>query len=444
MAILIIGNGISGITAARHIRKKSQEEIIVISGETAHFFSRTALMYIYMGQMKYEHTKPYEDSFWPKNNIQLIQDWVTQIDPEGQRVFLSEWKEWISYSSLILALGSKPIQLGLDKEEISGVQGLYSIQDVEKLELRTPLIQQAVIVGGGLIGVELAEMLLSRGKKVTMIIREESFWRNVLPSEESKMISKHLVSHGLNLLFKEEIIELHTQENVREIGRVTLKSGELLETDFLGVTIGVQPNISWLRNTDLEIDKGILVNEYLETSWPNVFAVGDCVQLRNPDTGRRATEQIWYTGRMMGEVVADTILKNKREKYSPGIFFNSAKFFDIEYQIYGRVPAFEEEGLKSFFWSHPKEDKCVRIVYKEEDLTVVGCHSFGIRMRQAVWEDWIKNAKKLTEVMGELEKANFDPEFFKRYEKEIRNTFVASTGLCISHNKKGIWSVFKK
>ena len=289
--------------------------------------------------MKYEHTKPYEDSFWPKNNIQLIQDWVTQIDPEGQRVFLSELNEWISYSSLILALGSKPMQLGLDKEEISGVQGLYSIQDVEKLELRTPLIQQAVIVGGGLIGVELAEMLLSRGKKVTMIIREESFWRNVLPSEESKMISQHLVSHGLNLLFKEEIIELHTQENVREIGSVTLKSGELLETDFLGVTIGVQPNISWLRNTDLEIDKGILVNEYLETSWPNVFAVGDCVQLRNPDIGRRATEQIWYTGRMMGEVVADTILKNKRQKYSPGIFFNSAKFFDIEYQTYGHVPA---------------------------------------------------------------------------------------------------------
>jgi NAD(P)H-nitrite reductase large subunit len=204
MAIVIIGNGISGITAARHIRKKSQERIVVISGETPHFFSRTALMYIYMGQMKYEHTKPYEDTFWIKNTIELVQDWVTSIDKEEQRVFLSQSNEWIYYTKLILAVGSKPIQLGLKNENLKGIQGLYSFQDLEALEARTSAIEEAGIVGGGLIGVELAEMLLSREKKVTMIVREASFWRNVLPAEESKMITKHLESHGLNLLFNEE------------------------------------------------------------------------------------------------------------------------------------------------------------------------------------------------------------------------------------------------
>lgn len=444
MAIIIIGNGISGITAARHIRKKSQERIIVISGETPHFFSRTALMYIYMGQMKYEHTKPYEDGFWKKNAIELIQDWVTNIDKEEQRVFLSQSNQWVSYTKLILAVGSKPIQLGLKNENLKGIQGLYSFQDLEALEARTSAIEEAVIVGGGLIGVELAEMLLSREKKVTMIVREDSFWRNVLPTEESKMITKHLESHGLKLLFNQEIAEIHAKEHAAEIGSVVLKGGQRLFADFLGVTIGVQPNVSWLKGTDLNIERGIVVNEYLETSWPNVFAAGDCVQLRNPDEHRRAVEQIWYTGRKMGEVVAENCLNPQSKKYSPGIFFNSAKFFDIEYQIYGRVPAFLEEDMYSFLWMHPTENKCVRIVYRKRDLTLVGCHSFGIRMRQNVWEEWIKQEKTVTYALVELEKANFDPEFFRRYEKDIRRLFSEKTGLTLPEKKKGIWQLFKK
>ena len=78
--VVIIGNGIAGITAARHIRKKSDYEITVISGETDYFFSRTALMYVYMGHMKFEHTKPYEDWFWKKNRIDLVKDWVIDVD----------------------------------------------------------------------------------------------------------------------------------------------------------------------------------------------------------------------------------------------------------------------------------------------------------------------------------------------------------------------------
>ena len=88
--IVIIGNGISGVTAARHIRKMSDHRISIISAETDHFFSRTALMYIYMGHMKYEHTKPYEDHFWKKNRIELIRDYVEAVHPESQELSLAK------------------------------------------------------------------------------------------------------------------------------------------------------------------------------------------------------------------------------------------------------------------------------------------------------------------------------------------------------------------
>ena len=185
--VVIIGNGISGITAARHIRKNSDCKITVISGETDHFFSRTALMYVYMGHIKFEHTKPYEDWFWAKNRIELKRAWVKTIDFEEKKLYFklpTDDKEAkiggsISYDKLVLALGSTSNKFGWKGQDLKGVQGLYSYQDLESLQETTPRIKQAVIVGGGLIGVELAEMLHSRGIEVTFLVRENSFWNRL-------------------------------------------------------------------------------------------------------------------------------------------------------------------------------------------------------------------------------------------------------------------------
>src|SRR5690606_36857133 len=110
--IIIIGNGIAGITCARHIRKKDASVTIqVISAESEHFFSRTALMYVYMGHMKYEHLKPYEDWFWEKNRIELIHDWVSHVDVDSKTVDTSTGKR-LSYDQPVLATGSKPNKFG--------------------------------------------------------------------------------------------------------------------------------------------------------------------------------------------------------------------------------------------------------------------------------------------------------------------------------------------
>ena len=130
MRVAIVGNGISGITAARTIRKMNAAcSITVISSETKYFFSRTALMYIYMGHMKFEHTKPYEDDFWKKNRIDLIQDFVTDINFENKSLNLKE-KGSFSYDKLLIASGSKSNKFGWPCQDFKGVQGLYSYQDL--------------------------------------------------------------------------------------------------------------------------------------------------------------------------------------------------------------------------------------------------------------------------------------------------------------------------
>ena len=155
--LVIIGNGISGITLARHVRKMdSVTRITVVSGESEFFFSRTALMYVFMGQMKFEHTQPYESWFWEKNRIELKKAWVQKVE-FGEKTLVLESGEKLSYDILVIATGSKPNKFGWPGQDLKGVQGLYLKQDLELLEENThPNVKRAVIIGGGLIGIELA------------------------------------------------------------------------------------------------------------------------------------------------------------------------------------------------------------------------------------------------------------------------------------------------
>jgi NAD(P)H-nitrite reductase large subunit len=190
MHIVIIGNGIAGITAARTIRKLSDHQITVISSESKHFFSRTALMYIYMGHLTYEQTKPYEDWFWEKNRIDLVHDHVKSIQTDTKTLLLQSGSH-LSYDKLIIATGSRPRTFGWKGQDLRGVQGLYSLQDLQMMIERTANAKRGVIVGGGLIGIETAEMLYSRKIPVTFLVREQRYWNSILPDEEATMITNH-------------------------------------------------------------------------------------------------------------------------------------------------------------------------------------------------------------------------------------------------------------
>ncbi len=332
--IVIIGNGISGITAARHIRKHSRDPITIISAETDHFFSRTALMYIYMGHIKFEHTKPYEDWFWEKNNLQLMRDYVLQVDTDRKMIHLQSGNT-MDYDILIIATGSKPNKFGWPGQDLKGVQGLYSYQDLVNMESYTRGIQRAVVVGGGLIGIEMAEMLLSRNITVAFLVREKSFWDIVLPAEESALVNRHIREHKIDLRLETELEKIIPDHSGRVKGVIT-SQGEEISCQFVGLAVGVHPNIGFLKESKIETDRGIMVNRYFETSVPDVYAIGDCVQYREPLPDRKSIEQVWYTGRIHGETVAQTIMGEKTP-YHPGPWFNSAKFLDIEYQVYGQV-----------------------------------------------------------------------------------------------------------
>lgn len=434
--IVIIGNGISGITAARHIRKNSDNEICVISAETEHFFSRTALMYVYMGHMRYQDIKPYEDWFWEKNRIDLVFDRVEEIQVTSKSLLLQSGSS-INFDKLIIATGSKPNKFGWPGQDLPGVQGLYSYQDLEAIESNSKNAKRAVIVGGGLIGVELAEMMLSRGIEVTFLVRESRFWGNVLPEQEGKLISDHILKHRVDLRFNTELAEIIEGENGRAVA-VKTKDGEQIECEIVGLTAGVSPNVDFIKNSEIETDRGVLVNEFLETNHPDIYSIGDCAQFKSSVNGRRTIEQVWYTGRIMGETVAQTVCNN-RMAYQPGPWFNSAKFFDVEYQTYGWVHAQLQENEAEFYWQHPTKELAVHLVWDTETHVFKGINTFGIRMRHELFDNWLRKKANIQTVVSEMRSANFDPEFYATHEAEIIQQFNAQTGLSVELKKKTWW-----
>ncbi|MBD80855.1 MAG: FAD-dependent oxidoreductase [Crocinitomicaceae bacterium] len=435
--IVIIGNGVSGVTTARHVRKRDPNaEIVIVGSETKYFFARTALMYVFMGHMKFEHTKPYEDSFWEKNRIELCFAHVNEVDFENKSLHLENGKT-IHYDKLVLGVGSKPRKFGWKGEDLPGVQGLYSCQDLMQLEENTAGIKSAVVVGGGLIGVELVEMLRSRNIEVTFLIREPYFMAGLVGSGESEMLMDHMEEHEVNVKVNSSLQEITSDNNGRANGVIT-ENGEHIPCQMVGLTIGVTPNISFLENTSLEMNQGILVDPFLQTNHSDVFAIGDCVEFRTAPPGRRKIEQVWYTGRMMGETVAETLTGTPR-KYLPGQWFNSAKFFDIEYQTYGSVSDQLPEGQHEFFWKHSNENKSFRLVFDSSDNRFIGLNVFGMRMRHEVIDRWLNENASADYCMEHLNDAWFDPELYRNDFQEFVTKYNQEFNKDI-HLKSKSWS----
>lgn len=419
--IVIIGNGISGITLARHIRKQSKHKITIISSEAEFFFSRTALMYVFMGHMKFEHTQPYENDFWKKNNINLIHKRVTEV-LANEKSLLFEDNSRISFDKLVIATGSTPNKFGWPGQDLQGVTGLYDKQDLEALEKWAPTTKRAVIVGGGLIGIELAEMLRSRNIQVTFLVREKSFWNGVLPFGESQMINRHILEHHIDLRLQTNLVEILSDINGHAKAIVTDK-GETIECEIVGLTAGVSPNIAFLKDSGIELGRGVKVNRFLETNIKGIYAIGDCAEQHEGIGFRKPIEAVWYTGRMMGEALAQT-LTGKPTEYKPGHWFNSAKFLDIEYQTYGWVWAQAKENENHFYWEHKDAKKAIRISFHKESRVFLGINTFGIRMRHEFFDKVLTDMKTVDYVMHHLAEANFDPEFFTNHNKEIQQQFT--------------------
>jgi NADPH-dependent 2,4-dienoyl-CoA reductase/sulfur reductase-like enzyme len=421
MHYAILGNGVAGMEAALALRRRdAAARISLISDEHDHFYSRPALMYVFCGQLDLRGTEPYDRGLYERMRFERVRGRVASLDASGRELSF-EGGRTLGYDRLLLAAGSRARMGSWPGVEGPGVHAFVTLRDLEALDHEAKPGGRAVVIGGGLIGVEVAEVLLERGLSVTFVIRENWYFPLALDAQESAMVAGHMRERGCDVRLGANVSGIARDAGGRVRG-VTLEGGGAAPCDLVVVSIGVVPNTGFLESSGLALSQGgaIEVDDALRTSASDVWAAGDCANVPWAD-GTRRPEQLWYTARDQGRVAARSMLGDD-VAYRRGAWYNSAKFFDIEWTTAGWVPAllnWDNQPLdpgpdyRSWFQRDPVRPVSQRIVLKGE--RVVGFNLLGSRWDHEALLGWIEEQRPLDWVLSRLHEAQFDEELTERF-----------------------------
>ena len=428
---VILGNGVAGMEAALVLRSRDSEaRVTIVSAEHEHLFSRPALMYVFAGQTSLRDTEPYDRGLYQRLRFDRRSGRVAAVDASGHALVFEDGAR-LAYDRLLLAVGSRGRPAPWPGADGPGLHYFVTLQDLEGLDREAREGMRAAVLGGGLIGVEVAEILHDRGVHVSFVVRERWYFPAALDDQESALVAEHLRGHGVDVRLGATVSSVVRGES-GTIRAVRLAGGEEVPADLAVSTIGVVPNAGFLKGSAVALaaNGAIETDEALRTTAPDVWAAGDCANVTWFD-GSRRPEQLWYTARDQGRVAGRSMLGDD-VAYRRGTWYNSAKFFDMEWTTAGRVPAVigpdgepvaPAPGLRTWFQRVPGRLESQRIVVSGD--RVVGFNMLGSRWNHEPLLDWIHERRPLDWVLKHLGEAQFDEELSPRFRVITRAEAVS-------------------
>jgi NAD(P)H-nitrite reductase large subunit len=337
---LIIGNGAAGVSAAEAIRKLDRNgRVSIITDELTPLYSRPGIAYYVLGRVSRQQLMTRTAAFYHEHRFELINGRVQRINFENQTAILYDSRVY-PYDVLLLATGSSATPPTFPGHELEGVLTFDTVADADQVIKIGRKAKTAVIVGGGITAMELAEGLHHQRCKTHMLQRRDRLWPRLFDADESAIVEQAIVKQGIKLHYRAEIDSAWGKRG--KLAGITLKSGVEMKCQALGVAIGVRPNIGLVQKTAVSLDRGVLVNEYMQTNVPTLFAAGDVAQAYDRWTKSHQLDVLWASaineGRIAGAnmvAVANGRLLNQRyQKNSP---FNATLLFGIHITVIGRM-----------------------------------------------------------------------------------------------------------
>ena len=342
MNYAVIGSGVAGIAAIEAIRSVDSASTITLIGDDPYgFYSRPGLAYYLTGELHDKALFPRSADDFRKLNFRYVKGSVTEILRAEHRVELEDQSQ-IAYDRLLIAVGAQAIPLEVPGADLDGVLKLDHMSDAKLILKQARRGKTAVVVGGGITALELTEGLRSRGMKVHYLLRGDRYWSNVLDEHESKIIEHRLQEEGVTLHHHAEIIEVVGGNG--KVHGVRLLNGQLLKCDLVAYAIGIRPRVGLAKQAELAIDRGILVNEYLQTDDPDIFAAGDVAQVYDPLSGRAILDSLWTPARQQG-YAAGLNMAGRKTAYLKAPPFNVTRLAGLTTTIIGTVGRGRDDDL---------------------------------------------------------------------------------------------------
>ena len=370
MKIVIVGNNVAGTFTAQNIRYLNNDVVIeIFTQENYPYYTRVNLPELISAKVTIDDLIVFREEWYKNKNLKLnLNKKVIKIDPENKAIYIEGENDPVSYDKLILALGSAPnippIKSALEMK--IGKKGVFTLRSIDDaLEIRDYIkkfaVEKAIVIGGGLLGLELANQIKNYNLETTVV----EFFPRLLPrqldEECGTMLKEEIESRGIKV-----VLDAATEEILGN-GRVTgikLKDGQTLDADIILIQAGIRPTIDLAKEANIHTNRGIIVNEFLETSEKDVYAVGDCIEYKN---------QIWGiipACMEQSKIVAASALGLKKVDYKGTTPKNTLKIVGLELTSIGIIDPTKEEGAGwEILKKADKKDCCYqKIVLKENKL----------------------------------------------------------------------------
>ncbi|MCW9088740.1 MAG: FAD-dependent oxidoreductase, partial [Gammaproteobacteria bacterium] len=282
--LVVIGNGMAGIRTIEELLKLAPEKYaITVFGDEPHpNYNRIMLSPVLAGEKQFDDIILNQAAWYAENGITLkCGAAVTKVDRVARKVIAADGNE-VGYDRLLIATGSLPFILPVPGHDLDGVIGFRTIADVERMLTASKKYKNAVVIGGGLLGLEAANGLLNHGMNVTVIHLSEVLMERQLDEEAARLLQSELEGRGLNIITGGNTEALLGEQRVQKL---LLQDGREIEADLVVMAVGIRPNIALAKEAGLHCERGIIVNDTMQSFDPSIYAVGECVQHRGNTYG---------------------------------------------------------------------------------------------------------------------------------------------------------------
>jgi apoptosis-inducing factor 3 len=356
--IVVVGGGAAGFAAAENLRRQGYGgSIVMLSSDNAGPVDRPNLSKDYLAGKAPEDWVPLQpDTFYSAKHIDLrLGMTVASIDVRKSEVVLSD-SSTLSYDRMLLATGAEPVRLSIPGADQPHVRTLRSLADCRAIIAHAQTASRAVVLGASFIGLEVAAALRARGIDVHVVAPEERPMERVLGPQLGEVVRVIHEEHGVTF-------HLGNTATAIEGKRVLLKSGRVIEADLVVAGIGVRPRLELAERAGIAIDRGVLVDSYLETSAAGIFAAGDIARWPDPRTASRIRVEHWVVAERQGQTAACNML-GAREKFTAVPFFWS-QHYDIAINYVGHAESWDEASIEG----NPAARDCL-VRYRRAGRTV--------------------------------------------------------------------------
>ncbi|KDE58422.1 NADH oxidase [Halostagnicola sp. A56] len=387
---VIIGDGISGSSAAETLREEDPDsDITVITDEGESLYNRILIKEHAKGKLPEAPISIHDEDWYDERDIDLsLNTHVTTIDPDEKTVHVHQ-DENISYDKLLIATGGTPTQLPVPNSDAAGVHHFWTFQDARKIKESAESADDAVVVGAGLLGIDFAAVCGAQGVSGKYLMRGDRWWRYALSADGAEIMHDGMRDVGVEPVFDSGVDRFETDDN----GQVTAAvdpNGERYECDFAGVAIGLTFNTEFLYETDLEMENGIVVDEYMETNLEDVYAAGDITRFYDVLLGEQAQNGSWGSAKEQGRVAAINMAADERSEEFQWVSSYSITHFDFPFLSFGHPTLGDDHAERRY-----SDTEWRRVAFK--DGKIVGGVLIGDLSPQSTFKQLMREQREVAD-----------------------------------------------